>query len=200
MYEKYYYSIIEYIFDKSKDNTSILFIMNNYYNINEEFKYIIKKKNINVYILTEDNLIYNKLINNITGEDYHNNIYIYNSYDNLKGNILVNNIVIFHIFSIDYLNKILKSINNISYKDTIINIYCSLSNCNNIKIDYKNFIRNKIQSILSYKMGTVINFSDILNNLENNNNINIKSINIFKKSNYIIYGDNTVYKIILSYK
>ena len=76
MYEKYYYSIIEYIFEKSKDNTSILFIMNNYYNINEEFKYIIKKKNINVYILSEDNLIYNKLINNITGEDYHHNIYI----------------------------------------------------------------------------------------------------------------------------
>jgi hypothetical protein len=200
MYEKYYYSIIEYIFEKSKDNTSILFIMNNYYNINEEFKYIIKKKNINVYILSEDNLIYNKLINNITGEDYHHNIYIYNSFDNLKSDILIDNIVIFHIFSIDYLNKILKSINNISYKDTIINIYCSLSNCNNIKINYKNYIRNKIQSILLYKMGTVINFSDMLKILENNDKITIKSINIFKKSNYIIYGDNTVYKIILSYK
>ena len=101
------------------------------------------------------------------------------------------------MFSINYLNKILKFCNNISHKDTIINIYCSLSNNNTKIIEYKNFIRDKIKSVISYKMGTVLNFSEVLNNLESNSCLEIKSIKIFKKSNYIIYGENIVYNIVL---
>ena len=69
-------------------------------------------------------------------------------------------------------NNFIKSFNNYSVHPTI---------------DYKNFIRNKIKSVISYKMGTVLNFSEVLNNLENNIYLKIKSIKIFKKSNYIIY-------------
>lgn len=202
MYEKYYYTIIKNTFNKSLNNSHILFINNNYFDINEEFKYIIKLKNINVYILNNDNLIYNKLQNNVEGEECNKLINIYNNNNDLneyikKNNIILNNIVIFHIYSIDYLTKISTFCNDISTKNTLIYIYCSLSNSNELKIQYKNYIRDKIKSIFTYKIGTLLNFSDVLNNLENNININIKSINIYKKSNYIIYGDNIVYKIIL---
>jgi len=203
MYETYYSSIIENIFNQSCDNSNIVLIINNYFNIIEHFSHIIKKKYINIHILIDDNLIYNKLKNNIAGEECEKFIHIYKTYNDFveykrfNDYIIINNIIIFHLFSIDYLNKILIFCNDISHKDTYINIYSSLSNCDSKIINYKNSIRNKIKSIIPYKMGTVLHFSEVLNILENNSNFKIESINIFKKSNYIIYGENIVYKIVL---
>ena len=203
MYDTYYSSIIENIFNKSSNNSNILLIINNYFNIIERFSHIIKKKYINVHILIDDNLIYNKLKNNITGEECEKFIHIYKTYNDLiehkrfNENIIINNIIVFHLFSIDYLNKILMFCNDISQQDTCINIYSSLSNSDAKIINYKNSIRNKIKSIFPYKIGNVLHFSEVLNILETNIFLKIKSIKIFKKSNYIIYGENIVYKIVL---
>ena len=203
MHDTYYSSIIENIFNKSSNNSNILLIINNYFNIIEHFSHIIKKKNINIHILIDNNLIYNKLKNNITGEECEKFIHIHKTYNDLieykrfNEDIIINNIIIFHLFSIDYLNKVLIFCNNISHKDTYINIYSSLSNSDTKIIDYKNSIRNRIKSIFPYKMGTVLHFSEVLNILETNIFLKVKSIKIFKKSNYIIYGENIVYKIVL---
>jgi len=197
MYETYYSSIITNIFDKLCDNSNVLLIIDNYFNIIEHYSHIIKKKYINVYLLIDNNLIYNKMKNNIIGEECEKFINVYKNYNDFNKNIIINNIVIFHLFSIDYLLKILMFCDSISNKDTHVNIYTSLSNSDNKIIDYKNYIRNKIKSLFLYKMGTLLNFSEVINILESNNCFKIKSIKIYKKSNYIIYGENIVYKVIL---
>ena len=203
MYETYYYSIIENIFNESNDNSNIVLIINNYFNIIEHFSHVIKKKNINIHILIDNNLIYNKLKNNIKGEECEKFIHIYNTYNDFieykrfNENIIINNIIVFHLFSIDYLNKILMLCNDVSHKDTYINIYSSLSNSNAKIIDYKNSIRNRIKTIFPYKIGNVLYFSEVLNILENNSFLKIQLIKIFKKSSYVIYGENIVYKIVL---
>jgi hypothetical protein len=203
MYTTYYSSIIENILNKSCNNSNIVLIINNYFNIIEHFSHIIKKKYINIHILIDNKLIYNKLKNNIIGEECEKFINIYKThndfieYKRFNEDVVIDNIVIFHLFSLDYLNKILIFCNNVSCKNTIINIYSSLSNSHTKTIEYKNYIRNKLKSIFSYKMGTVLNFSEVLNVLENNDCLKIKSIKMFKKSNYVIYGENIVYKIVL---
>ena len=203
MYNTYYFLIIENILNEICDNSNIILIIDNYFNIIEHFSHIIKKKYINIHILIDNNLIYNKLKNDIIGEECEKFIHIYKIYNdfieykNFNENIIINNITVFHLYSLDYLNKILVFCNNVINKDSEINIYCSLSNSDLKTIEYKNNIRNKLKYIFSYKMGRLLHFSDLLNILENNDYIKIKSIKIYKKSNYIIYGENITYKIIL---
>lgn len=52
----------------------------------------------------------------------------------------------------------------------------------------------------SNKFGYIISYEDFVYNLNNNNFYYIESIKVYKKNEYFIYGNNTVYEIILSKK
>jgi len=193
-YEIFYYNIIK---TKIEDyNNKILIIIDNYFNPFDFFTYIIKKFNIKLYIVINDNYIYKKIMDNIRGEEYEKNINVYLKINDIN-DIFFDKIFIFHIYSVDYMNNLLKYIVNISDIKTIIYIYSSLSNENINKINYKNYIRDKIMEYLPYKMGYLISFSKFINELENNKEYKIDKIQIYKKNNYLIYGDNTVYEIIV---
>ena len=82
---------------------------------------------------------------------------------------------------------------------SLIYIYENLSNEKYNNIINKNNIRNNINSLLNINISSnVYQLSDFLNIINKNlDNIKIKSFNITKKNNYIFYGNNILYEIIL---
>jgi hypothetical protein len=196
MDDNYYYCIFKNIFiEDLKDNIIILIYFNNFYNIIDNFSHIIKKKNIKINIITTYNEIYNKYIENIKGEDIEQNITIYNNEENII-NIIFDYVYILHLFSLEYLEHKLLNLNNLIKKDSNIYIYCSLSNENKTNIDYKNYIRDYIKKYIKYNIGNLLSLTKTLNIIEYNNYL-VKSIKVFKNNNYIIYGNNIVYEIII---
>lgn len=188
---KYYYNVINNIIN---DNDNILLIISNEFNILEEFSYIIKKNNIKINILINDYKLYNRLIENIKGEECIKNINIHMQLEEI--NYKINLSIIFHLESIKKLESTLSFLNDISNSGSLVYIYCSLSNDENKNI-FKNIIREKIMLYTKNKMGYVLLYKDVINSINENKNYTTHSIKIYKKNNYIIYGNNTVYEIIL---
>jgi hypothetical protein len=182
--------------EKINYNLNILLFINNYYNIYEEFSHLIKKYNLTVYLVIDNNIDYVSLTNNISGEEYENNIKIVLNEESIT-NIIFDIIIIFHLFSLNNLKDKLTNINNISNNNTNLYIYSSLSNENDSKINYKNYLRESIKKYTKFKIGNLLSFSNVLDTIKTNN-FTVNSINIFKKNNYILYGDNIVYQIIIS--
>lgn len=199
-YKDYYTIICENIFINLNENDHILLVYYNDFNPLDKFSYLIKKKNIKLDILINDDNIFNKITENIIGEEFYSNITMYNKLENIdipKNNY--NNILIFHLESLEYLKNVLeifKTINN----NTRIYIYCSLSSENDKKIYYKNYMRDKIMQYSNNKMGYVIPLLNFLQIIDDNDNLKIYKMSIYKKNNYFLYGDNSVYEIILSKK
>jgi GTPase Era involved in 16S rRNA processing len=199
-FSDYYNIICENIFNNLNNNDRVLLVYNNDFNPLDRFNYLIKKKIIKLDILINDDKINNKITENIIGEEFCNNITIYNKLENI--NIVDNNyndIIIFHLESLEYLENLLEIFKNIN-SNTRIYIYCSLSNENNKKIFYKNYIREKIMQYSKNNMGYVISLLHFLQIIDNNNNLKIYKISIYKKNNYFLYGNNSVYEIILCKK
>jgi hypothetical protein len=197
-FETYYYNIINNIFDTIDDNNNILLIIKNDFNILDHFSHIIKKKNIKIDIIIENNLIYNNLVESIKDEECEENINIYLKFENINSKIY-NIINIFHLDSNEYFENILNKINSLINDNTIIYLYCSLSNEKNTNIDYKNYFRKLINQYININVGCLLKLNDILNIIDNFQ-YNIMSIKIYKKNNYLLYGDNTVYQIIMNKK
>ena len=101
-------------------------------------------------------------------------------------------IIIFHLNSLDFLRGIIDKLSLLFKHDGQIFIYSSLSNEKRAVQEYK----NKIRGVL--KLDYLLNFTDVIEIIENNKSLKVEKISIFKKNNYIIYGDNTVYEIILT--
>jgi GTPase Era involved in 16S rRNA processing len=199
-FSDYYNIICENIFNNLNNNDRVLLVYNNDFNPLDRFNYLIKKKIIKLDILINDDKINNKITENIIGEEFYNNITIYNKLENID--FVSNNynyIIIFHLESLEYLENLLEIFKNIN-SNTRIYIYCSLSNENNKKIFYKNYIREKIMQYSKNNMGYVISLLHFLQIIDNNNNLKIYKISIYKKNNYFLYGNNSVYEIILCKK
>jgi hypothetical protein len=198
-YEKYYESIYyEILYKFPNQNYNILSINQNEFNPLIKHSHIIKKYNINIYMLvnSENYNFYEKMKENIIGSECEKNIHLIKKIDEII-NIKFEIINIFHLYSLEKLNNILNKINILSDNKTNINIYCSLSNEKKEKIYYKNLIRDKILDFSNIKLGILLSFVDVLDIIEKNKNFNIEQISIYKKNNYIVYGNNTVYKIFL---
>lgn len=160
-------------------NLQVLFIINDELDIINEFSHIIKKKNINIFI--------NKLENNIKGEECENNINIFKNIRDLQ-NIIFNYVIIHDISSYTFLDDIKNIINN----DTLIYIYTSLSNEHLSKINFKNYIRKYIKK----NYNPIFPLQNIIKNIQDKN-YEIISLKIHKSNNYIIYGNNNIYEIII---
>jgi hypothetical protein len=197
-YEKYYEMIYDdFLYKISNEYYNILSINQNEFNPLIKHSHIIKKNNINIYILinSENYEFCEKMKENIIGSECEKNIHLIKSVEDI--NIKFELINIFHLYTLEKLHNILNKINYLSDTKTIINMYCSLSNEKKDKIYYKNLIRNKILDFVKIKLGSLLSFTDVLETIEKNDNFNVEEISIYKKNNYIFYGNNTVYKIFL---
>lgn len=193
----YYSNLLENIFKKSDDEKEYILFIENDFNILDNFSFIIKKKNlkINIVINNSNKEIYNKLLNHIKGEECEENISIY-----LKIRDIINKkidyIVFFHLESIENLDITLKLLKNVLNNDFLIYIYASLSNKS--KNIIKNIIREQIIIFTDNRLGFILSYEEVIKCV--NKHYKIDSIKILKKNNYFIYGNNTVYEIILSDK
>ncbi len=197
----YYNNIIENILSKTNTNDNILLFLHNYYNPLDNFNHLIKIKNLNIYLIIDnkDINLYDKLNNNIKGEENEDKIHvIMNSKNNLKKiDAKIHYIILFHLYSIDYLVNILiniRKLNNIN--ETHIYIYTSLSNDDESIIYYKNIIRGYIRQFTDNNIGNVLSLSNIISKIKYMK-YHLENIHICKKSSYIIYGDNSLYELLL---
>jgi hypothetical protein len=184
--DDYYATIYKKVLESANTNDNILFLEQYSYNPLTDFSHIIKKKNLKLYILSDNNFLENE----IKEEECESYIYFINNYTTKK---IYNIIILFHLHSIDLFNDFLNNIKNKS----IIFIYSSLSTKNYNELYYKNFIRDRLNNFFDLKIGNVLNFTDLLDSIKTKINYKIKSLKIHKKNNYILYGDNLVYEIIL---
>lgn len=214
-YENYYTNIFNYILHNNvKNDNCLTIITDNEFNPVNDFAHYIKDKNITINLIINDTILFDKMIDDINGEDCEINIYKkiqpcardevarHQGVDNILNNSNSKSdiIILFHLYSLEYLKDMLRSFEKISKEDSLIYIYCSLSNEKKILIDYRNNIRDKISKYTNNKIGCLLSYNDVLQIIENNDNYYTKSIRIYKKNTYLIYGNNTVYEIILEKK
>jgi hypothetical protein len=195
--ENYYFNIIDSIFNNIEEsNKNILFIIKNEFHIFDNFSHIIKKKNIQIDIIINNNDYVNILKEEIEGEECDSNINIYTNIENMPPK-LYDIITIFHVDGIYQFEVFLKNIHPYIYINTYIFIYCSLSNEKNGKIQYKNYFRTFINIYTNINVGHLINLNDMLKTIKKNN-YNVVSFKVHKKNNYLFYGDNIVYETIIN--
>ena len=193
----YYFNIIDNIFINLDNNSNILLIIKNEFNIFDYFQHIIKKKNINIDIIIENIDIVNKITNDINGEECDNNIKLFSNIENIYKKYDIINI--FHLDNINYFNNILNKIKDLSNENTLIYIYCSLSNEKEKNIKYKNYFRKIINNYTNINIGNLLKINDIIYTIEDKK-YNINSLKIYKNNNYLLYGNNNVYEIIIKKK
>lgn len=193
-YNNHYTLIYKNFLYEVNDNSKILCIGQKEYNLLNDFSHIIKKKNLEIHIGIDNLSILEKLKEELKCEDCEKNIVLFiydNDYNQINKNFF-DYILLFSIKSLDNFRILLSILYSFLNNNGIIYLYSSLSNEKNI--DYKNYIRN------NFKLNELHSLSNILEIIENNNQLKIKSINIFKKVNYLLYGNHVTYKIILSNK
>lgn len=192
------------LYEITNENDNILIVTHNknYFNPLDDYSHIIKKKNLKIYLLIDNSYIINKLKENIKGEECEKNIYLLESSTHQSLLIpcdIYNLIYIYHIDSLEYLSNLFNYFKNNIISSSLIYIYENLSNEKYNKIINKNNIRNNINLLLNINISSnVYQLSDFLNIINKNlDTIKIKSFNIIKKNNYIFYGNNILYEIIL---
>jgi len=196
IFNDYYFNIYNNILNISNENENIISFDQNSYNILNDFSYIIKKKNVNIDIVIFDNkLIYYSLLNDIINEECYDKIKIIKNFPSDKLNFY-NKIIIFHLHSIEKLKDYILNTNNLLKKGGFTYIYGSLSDNDN-KIYYKNIIRDIFNKNIENPIGKVINTNELLETINEFLSYKLISVKIYKKSNYIIYGTNNIYEIIL---
>ena len=194
----YYYRIFDDFLKNINNNNNILLYIDNYFNPLDNFNHIIKKKHIHLYCIVSNQNIYNKLSENIKDEENEDNIHIYNNINEMN-NVKLNYIISFNILSITHLKIFLESLINIIDNNTMIFIYCNISNETEDIIKYKNIIRTKIQKFIKNNIGYLLSLSETISIIEDLK-YNINKILIYKKNHYIIYGDNMIYELSIKLK
>ena len=194
-----YKSILsDILYHKCLNDNSIFIIINETINILEYFSHIIKYKNLNIHILL-NNKSYIELKELIKWEELENHIYLYDDLNNVDKNIKFNNIIILNIISLINLKSLLINLIDHIYDNSNIEIYCTLSNEKKEQIIFKNYIRNKISYVYN-NMNYVFDFSDYLDMIQKLNGYEILKMDVYQKSNYILYGNNIIYNTIIKKK
>ena len=202
--DNYYINIYNEVLESCDNNYNILFINHNYFNPLNHFSHIIKKYNLNIYIIYNDKNLIEKIENEIKDDECFENIHInFIDLDNMSiinNKINFNRIILLHINSINYLNNTLNLLKNFYNNNFELYFFVSLSSNNNNYSENKNTIRSLIKNNFNFNLGKEFDFDIFLNNINSNKFFNIKKITIFKESNYAIYGKSNIYKIILNKK
>jgi hypothetical protein len=189
-YNNHYNIIYKNFLYEIRDNSKILCIGQKEYNLLNDFSHIIKKKNLEIHIKIDDVSILEKIKEEIKCEDCEKNIILIGNCDSNNNNNYFDYILIFGIKFLDIFSKQLSKLYGFLNNNGLIYLYSSLSNEKNI--NKKNYIRSTL------KLNEIYSLSDFLEIIENNYQLKIESINILKKTSYILYGNHVVYKIILA--
>ena len=197
-YNEYYKNIYMEIFEKCNNNDSILIINQNYYNPLKNFSHFIKKFNVKIFIFFRTSIIKQKFIKDTVGEELIEHIYC--DFNNIEGLNKLHNfikfskVILFHIKKESYSDKLLELIYPITNEFSKIYIYVSLSNK---KSRIQNTLRKLINDNTSYEVGNILNNDNFFNTLNSNKSYSIDTIKIYKDNHYAVYGENTIYEIIL---
>ena len=197
-YNEYYKNIYMEIFEKCNNNDSILIINQNYYNPLKNFSHFIKKFNVKIFIFFRTSIIKQKFIKDTVGEELIEHIYC--DFNNIEGLNKLHNfikfskVILFHIKKESYSDKLLELIYPITNEFSKIYIYVSLSNK---KSRVQNTLRKLINDNTSYEVGNILNNDNFFNTLNSNKSYSIDTIKIYKDNHYAVYGENTIYEILL---
>jgi len=197
-YNEYYKNIYMEIFEKCNNNDSILIINQNYYNPLKNFSHFIKKFNVKIFIFFKTSIIKQKFIKDTIGEELIEHIYC--DFNNIEGLNKLHNfikfskVILFHIKKESYSDKLLELIYPITNEFSKIYIYVSLSNK---KSRVQNTLRKLINDNTSYEVGNILNNDNFFNTLNSNKSYSIDTIKIYKDNHYAVYGENTIYEILL---
>lgn len=196
--DKYYKNIYNtFLFNNINEN--ILIINQNYFNPLVYYSHHLKKYNINLYILFNSISNIEKLRSNTIHEECKDLIHyelisldqIVTEYVNIK----FDKIIILHIKSIEYLEKIIEMAN---FFKVNLYIYISLSTRN--KVYLKNTLRKLVKNISNDEMGNVFDYDKVFTLLDSNKNFTISSINMIDNNHFITYGSHKSYLFVLQYK
>lgn len=196
--DKYYKNIYN-TFLLNNINENILIINQNYFNPLVYYSHHLKKYNINLYILFNSISNIEKLRSNTIHEECKDLIHyelisldqIVTEYVNIK----FDKIIILHIKSIEYLEKIIEMAN---FFKVNLYIYISLSTRN--KVYLKNTLRKLVKNISNDEMGNVFDYDKVFTLLDSNKNFTISSINMIDNNHFITYGSHKSYLFVLQYK
>lgn len=200
--DNYYINIYNDILNNCDMDYNILFINHNYFNPLNHFSHIIKRYNLNIYIIYNDKESIERINEEIKEEECSENIH-YN-FTNLDDMSIINNkinfnrIIVLHLNSLNYLNNNLDLISRFYNNNFELNFFVSLSSNEDKYSDNKNTIRSLVKNNLNYNLGRDFDFDIFLKNLNSNKFFKVKKIKIFKESNYVVYGKSNIYKIILN--
>ena len=197
-YNEYYKDIYMSILNNCEEKENILVINQNYFNPLKYFSHFFKKFSLQFYIFFKNTYDKEKYFNETKGEELVEKIFC--DFSNLQElNKLTNfikfsKIILFHIKSEEYLNVLLELVHPLISENGSIFIYISLGN-------KKSKMQSKIRSFINnnsfYNISNVLNNDTFFNNLHDNKYFSVDAIKIFKDNYYAIYGENTVYEIIL---
>jgi len=195
--DKYYKNIYtSFLLNNFNDN--ILIINQNYFNPLTYYSHHLKKYKINLYILFNCNENIQKLEKEINNEECKELIhYKLISLDQIVTeyvNIRFDKIILVHIKTIDYLEKIIDMAN---FFKVNLYIYISLSTKN--KTYYKNTLRNLVKNISNEEIGNVFDYDIVFNLLNSNSNFTIDSINMIGNNHFITYGSHKSYLFVMKY-
>lgn len=196
--DKYYKNIYN-TFLLNNNNDNILIINQNYFNPLTYYSHHLKKYNINLYILFNSINNIEKLRDEINHEECNNLIHyelvsleqIITEYQNIK----FNKIILLHVQTISYLDKILKIAQFFK-----VNLYIYISLSTKKKAYYKNTFRKLIKNISSSEIGNVFDYDNVFELLNSNQHFTIDCINMIDNNHFITYGSHKTYLFVMKYK
>ena len=193
-----YYQRIYSTFLVPTKNENILIVNQNDYNPLIHFSHFLKKFNTHLYIIYHSHDTLNKNKEKLQNEEcsplVHIDFYSIEKIMNEYVNIRFNKIVVLHIQTLDYLEKILDIAR--FFKTNLI-LYVSLSKSN---LSSKNICRSLLKYVNSQELGNVFNYSEILTFIEHYKYYEIDTIKIMNDNYYAVYGSHKNYQIILKPK
>ena len=199
-YNDYYKSIYKTILENSIENEKICIINQNYFNPFSDFSHFMKKFNVMFYILFKHKENRTKFINLSEGEELQENVCcdfeILEDIKKLYNFSKFSKIILFDIKSESYLNDVLEIIYPLVNEQTKIYIYISLTNKSSTTT--QSSIRNFINIYSYYKISNIMVNNTFFDSLHKNKLFSIDKIKIFRDNYYMIYGENTIYEIILT--
>ena len=188
------------IYDKILTNTlhtyKNLLIINNQNLLSniDKLGHYIKKYNLNITFYIENTNEKEEFLNKIKDEEYENNINVNDTL--IFDDIIFDLIIIFRVYNKKCLNMILNSIVNYIDNSSFIYLYSSLCEKDD-DIKTKSKIRDVLKKVTKLNFSTLMFYDEFIKIIKQHNNLKIIKENLFKETDYLIYGTNKLYEFIL---
>jgi hypothetical protein len=196
-FEDYYLNILNDIFSGIDCKKNILIFNAKILIPFIKYSYNIKKFGINIHLIIDDKDLAKEYRDSISGEEIDSNIVIDNIFSETK--IKYDIIIDFHLYCIDKFEVELDSFYKNMNHSAKFYAFCSL--IEKVKrSEWRTVFRDDIKKIIGMDYGNVLLYEDMNELIETNQNrkkYKCESFDIYKDSEYIFYGKNTVYKIVL---